>query len=385
VALSHAIMLAAMHWIGLASAYIPLALILPYIIVMTGLFPRKNLIALFAFLHAPSAILGTPNSFGTLGVFLGLLGRSGAGVPSDRTAAIIISIFYLLYFLPTFAAFAASQTKLALRRVRGIASLIIIATASVAFFMPLVYGTEKSAVYSYNAPKRLIVSHFHAPQQSPPTIIGFVPLDVIPFDGENTMKALDTDMEMNTRGIKKLDSIPVFGEKNLETDIGEPFRPYKKFLSAWSTFQVDEIPPLEVPHAEILDEREDGDGKFVNVTVKVRAKDSMQLSIRIPNDNSIVKWSLKAPLKADESSWVRHIGRGKGAEQIVFSVLVRRRGSGEQQVSDVQKGRDKVQIVVSSYRSQGAGGIESNLLRRLKFEPWVSPTIAFTTGSSFKL
>lgn len=363
-----AALLAAAHMGGLAAAYLPLLFLAPYVMVMATGAQRSNKVCLFIALNLPIAIFGSPNAHCTLSVLLSIMGRAG-GAPSDIIVAVLVSFIFAFIFMPLVPLLAS--VKYAPRLIRRVAISTAIIIVTIVFSLPIVRPFPYSAVYSPDAPKRSIVVHFNAPQQQPRAILALVALDAIPLDTNAALCVLQSSGDI----LKELAETPSYGA--LQSNVGEFVRPYSKFLAQWSTFEVDQVPELAVPTAELL-EISPARHNLLNVTVLIRAPGTMQLSLRVPVDNAVHDWSFNSPMNdLGGGAWVRHVGRGLGAEQLNISVLVRKDDDGK---------RLPFVFDVSSTRRLGVGGhYGSSLLTKLQFPEWATSVMVEVTGMSFTL
>eukprot|EP00171_Calliarthron_tuberculosum_P007040 IDg7040t1 len=202
----------------------------------------------------------------------------------------------------------------------------------------------------------------------PRALLGLVELDVIALDVNATVQ--------NLHGARALEKVPTFGTR--DSNLGEFVRPYARFLAEWKVFEMKEAPALPVPNALVLAEtRMDGN---VNVSIRVSAPRSMQISVRIPLQKQggvVTRWSMDVPLRdmgmAAGVGCVM-VGEGTGGEVLDFSVIVGANKDGS---------RPPVVFEVSSSKRLLAN--ESATFRALSFPDWMSPLYTESTGASFAL
>jgi Peptidase family M28 len=373
VSASYAVLLAGLTYSGVMTAFLPIALLSSCVLASAVPLPAHWVFARLLIVAVPVFALGAPTSYDSLCVLLSIFGRSGSA-PSDVLASVLVSFYTAVYgllpLLPMYAFYPAS-----LPRIRRYALVISCLVACLVALLPELTLPHRDAVYSKDAPKRIVVAHFHAPQQTPSNVLGIVPLDVISVDLNTTVRMLPfTDKDV-------LDHTPVWG--SLGSTIGEGTRPFDAFLGNWSIFAIDDPLDLAVPTASVVatEAVPEGAGQgLVNVSLLVSAPDSLHLSLRIPRaaGGGVARaWSFDAEmvdLGDGGGCWVRHVGRGAGAEELRFSVVV--------QVDGATGERPPIVFDVTSSRP---GMSRSSTLKALYFPQWAAPVYVQTTGASFSL
>lgn len=360
---------ALMAWNGFLTVYISMTVLFGCILAIVAPFPRSWVFVRFLLVATPCAVFGVPSALELLNVFLGVLGRAGTA-PSELIASIIVGACTSLYALgPVLPVYVFYPLSIA--RVRKWSIWIAILVATFVALLPELTLPHRDAVYSKDAPKRILVSHFYAPQQTPSNVLGLVPFDVIPVDVNTTVRMLPFNDK------DRLDHTPQWGM--LRSTLSEPVRPFQAFLGQWSIFEVSEPLELAVPTATIISEVGQGSDDRV-VTIRVEAPDTMQVTLRIMAANgggAVKSWSFGDSMNDmgdSQGAFVRHVGRGKGAEELEFAVVV--------EVDPVTKERPRVEFDVTSSRP---GKSRSDVLKLLYFPLWTAPIYAQTTGAGFSL
>jgi Peptidase family M28 len=364
----HSGILALMAYKGLLTSYVPMSMLLGCIFAIVAPLSPNFAFARFLLAVTPCAAIAAPAAYDALCVLLAVLGRAGTA-PSEIIASLLVCLSALVYallpLLPLYAFYPAS-----IRRVRKWAFWIAVMVATLVALLPELTLPHRNAVYSKDAPKRIIVSHFYAPEQEPSNVLGIVPLDSIPVDVNTTVRMLPFNDK------DALGYTPKWG--TLQSTLGENARPYEMFLAAWSVFKVEQPLDLAVPTATVMSEVDAGDGAK-KVTVRISAPDSMQISLRLKSEATggvVRSWSFDSEIidmGDGEGVWVRHVGRGSGAEELEFSVVIG--------VDDAGK-RPPFSLDVTSTRP---GKSRSAVLSVLYFPQWAAPVYLQTTGAGFTL
>jgi Peptidase family M28 len=370
VSIFYAVVMGTFTIVGSMISFIPMT-ILSTCLLAAIVVPGRFFFIGFVLIAIPSATLGAVTAYDLLCVFLPVMGRAGTA-PSEVIAstlvAYVVCTYWVFPLLPIFARFPAS-----LPRVRSYALSLSVLVACLVWILPELTLPHRDAVYSKDAPKRVAITHFHSPSQKPPTILGIVALDSIPVDINTTVRMLSiTDADA-------IGHTPMWGMLN--STLAETTRPFQKYFGDWTVFDMaNQDLDLAVPSATIVNEEFVAPDR-VNLTIAVSAPGSMQVTLRVPllqQQHGVVRaWSFDAPLVDlgdDRGCWVRHIGRGSGAERLEFSVLVERDGNTGM--------RPRVVFDVTSMR---LGKSRSKILPRLYFPQWVSPVLVQGTGESFSL
>lgn len=329
---------------GLMSGYLPLASFLGANVsamLWTKAPSKKRIFACHIISGMPSAALAASVWVSTLKVFLPLFGRMGSkAVPMDILAAVTICYNALVYFvvplLPVLICFPRALWRLrTLAFLAALASAIFVLTTRTEITIPNVPTRQ---IFSKDAPRRLAVIHFHAPQMEPPSVVAISAFDSLPLSQE---KIVQQFMSAGISANDRIPHIPAFGK--LDTNVLEPVRPFASLLGGGMTFRTTLGPKLEVPRAEVTNETPVGD--FVNVSIKITAPDTHALTVRIPVDGkhgAVRISSFQAPLQntADgKGMWIRHVG----SEEFRMSLLV----NGTMRVSSKQP---NILLAVSSSR-----------------------------------
>lgn len=163
--LVHSTFLAIAPFLSLSAVYFPLMELVPYLVTMVKLVPRSNLILLFTALLSNSVGLVVIFSYGMLCVFQDLLGRPG-NLPSDIVCAAAVASLTACYFVPAFAPIMVTHPE-QLHFLRRIALYGLGVSFLCAMLYPISVPSDRSAVCSNQHPKRAIIVHFYAPQQTP--------------------------------------------------------------------------------------------------------------------------------------------------------------------------------------------------------------------------
>jgi Peptidase family M28 len=355
---------------GLRIGYLPLSLLMPTLLISMGIIPRRPVFVSFMTMLLPCIVLGAATFHFTGSLLLSLMGRSGTA-PSEIFASLLIVVPFCQYFflplLPVLARFPAS-----LRSIRKFCIYVASFMTFLVWILPELTLPHRSAVYSRDAPKRIIAMHFHSPGMSPPNVLGIVGLDAVPVDINTTVRMFPfSDLDA-------LKDATVWGALN--STILESARAYQAFLAPPTVFKVDEALDLGVPTAMVVEEHMDETtDDRANVTILINAPDSHLMTLRVALETeggNISAWSFDAPIEDlgdGGGCWVRHVGRGLGVEQLEFSVLVKTKSL---------EMRPRISVDVTNARP---GKSRSEVLKKLYFPMWVSPLFIQATGASFVL
>lgn len=354
---------------GLLMSYLPAAILCGCVLGIVAPFPQSWVFVRFLINTIPGSVFMGPVAYELLCGYLAVLGRTGSA-PSDVIASILVGSAAVVTamgpLLPLYVFY-----PLTIARVRKWSVWIAILVATLVALLPELTLPHRDAVYSKDAPKRIVVAHFYAPQQSVSNVLGIAPVDVIPVDINTTVRMLPFS-ELDT-----LEHVPDWGL--LGSSITEAMRDLRPVLDKWSYFEVKEPLQLDVPTASVVSEKDDGSGDRV-VSILILAPDAMQISLRIMPVRSggvVKRWSFADSMnefRDGEGAYVRHIGGVKGAERLEFSVVV--------EVDPVTKERPRVEFDVTSSRP---GKSRSDVLKVLYFPQWTSPVYLQMTGGGFSL
>lgn len=358
-----------MLWKGMLMSYLPMAILCGCIVAIVAPFPQSWVFVRFLIVTIPGSVFMGPIAYDALCIYLAILGRTGSA-PSDFIASALVGSAAVVTALgPLLSLYTFYPLSVA--RVRKWSICIAVLVATLVALLPELTLPHRDAVYSKDAPKRIIVAHFYAPQQNPSNVLGVAPVDVIPVDINTTVRMLPfTDQDT-------LDQLPEWGL--LGSTITEPLRDLKPVLDVWSFFEVKEPLQLEVPTASVVSEEGDENGDRV-VSILVMAPDAMQISLRMKTAGKggvVKKWSFADSMTEfhdGDGAYVRHVGGVKGAEKLEFSVVV--------EVDPVTKERPRVEFDVTSTRP---GKSRSDVLKVLYFPQWAAPVYAQITGAGFSL
>lgn len=372
VSMIYAFIVLVFSYLGMMTAFLPATVLISCMLASSGAMSKCSLVTRTAIVSVASAVFGSVTSYDAFRIVLGLMGRIGTA-PAEIILSLILSLFLVLYLLLPLASIFASRPQ-GLARIRGIFLVIAVFMAWVVWILPELTLPHRSAVYSKDAPKRIVAVHFHSPNQSLPNVLGLVSLDLIPVDVNTTVRLLPfSDRD-------SLQDVPVWGVLN--STLVESFRLFEKFLGNWTVFAVDERVDLAVPKLTVVDEIDvnDENGSFVNVTLAINAPDSFQISTRfldVKHGGYIKSWSMNAEIVDmgdGEGCWLRHIGSGTSSENIQYTVMMEK---------DPDTGRrGPLDIDVTSMR---LGKSRSRYLQDLYFPLWTAPLYVQTTGISLTL
>lgn len=356
---------------GALVSYIPMIMVITCLAIVVLPIRSDWVFFRFLLLLVPASTVGFVTSWDGVGPLIGVLGRSGK-LQSDIVVSVVLSFYTAMYglvpILPLYAYY-----PLALPRIRKYFLIFAVLVATLVAMLEELTLPHRNEVYSKDAPKRILATHFHSPGQDPPDTLALVPLDVIPVDVNTTIRMFPfSDKDM-------LEKTPQWGE--LKSTSLEPVRPFMTFLSMPSIFKVEERVQLAVPTAEVLSEElNTQDPEQVSVLIAVSAPDSTQMSLRLPlkaHGGVVESWSLSdelVDLGDGGGPWVRHVGRSPGKERLEFSVTVKKNPETGQ--------RPPITFDVSCART---GTSQSETLRRLYFPQWTAPVFIQATGAGFSL
>lgn len=316
----------------------------------------------FVFVTCSSVMNGMTVS-SALSTILPLLSRARSEiVPHDTIAAVLVTYFAFVHvFVPCLPVLC--QFANVLRQLRMI--LFFLAVGTAAWMLAFTNFAETSAVqgvYSAEAPKRLFAIHFHAPHYDAKSTLFLGSTDPISFDKERmTSNIAVRSIPFDPSSV----DLPTWG--TLNSTAVEALRPYLRFVTEIALFETETPPDIPPPTVELTAEEEISDGW--NVTFLVQGKDTHQLTIRFPvgPDSSILAWSFEAHIKETEGGvWIRHVG----SESFEFWVVQRR--------VEGSKLRPKFRATVTSCRLGYSRSRE--IMKRLKFEAWESPSAVSSIG-----
>lgn len=359
---------ALMAWKGLLATYLPMTILCGCIVAIAAPFPPSWAFARVLIVTIPTSVFMGPVAYEVLCTYLAILGRTGS-LPSDVIASILVGLAVVVTamgpLLPLYAYY-----PLTVARVRKWSVWIALAVATFVALLPELTLPHRDAVYSKDAPKRIVAIHFYSPQQTPSNVLGIAPIDVIPVDLNTTVRMLPFNDQ---------DTLHVSEWGLLGSTITEAVRDLKPVLDVWSYFEIKEPLQLEVPTASVVSEKDDGNGDRV-ISILILAPDALQISLRMmsaSNGGVVKSWSFADSMtefRDGVGAYVRHVGGVKGAEKLEFFVVVG--------VDPVTKERPRIEFDVTCSRP---GKSRSEVLKVLYFPQWTAPVYAQMTGAGFSL
>lgn len=367
VSMFYAGIVVAFTFLGLMTAFLPATVLVACMLASSESMKKYSLVARTTIVLFTSAVFGSVASYDALRTVIGLSGRIGDGPAEIIVSAVIAFLFVLYFWLPLAPIYVCRP--FALPRLRFIYLLIAAFMSWVVWILPELTLPHRSAVYSKDAPKRVLAVHFHSPHQSPPDVLGLFALDLVPLDVNTTVRLLPfTDKDT-------LSELPVWG--NLNSTLLESSRLFQKFLGNRAVFAVNERVDLAVPEVQVLDEGDVSVGgeELVNVTVNIKAPDSFQISTRLRGQEQggpVRSWSLEADIVDmgdGQGCWMRHIGGGQSAHQLQITVTVEK---------DPATGRRRPLLM--DITSTRLGKSRSRILQDLYFPLWAAPVYMQSTG-----
>ncbi|GAB0488806.1 hypothetical protein MMPV_000016 [Pyropia vietnamensis] len=386
--------------------------------------PFGRLLACHALCLAPAAVLGVPITNVSVATFAGIMGRAGRAVPHpDAVLAIIVgqgmASSGLLPCLPFAGAHARAlpvvrRLAVAASAASAVALAVIVAVASRA--SPTFTSVDSSGLaYGPETPQRVMLVHW-SPPPGPPG--GPPPTPVLVLGGldANGLVLPPAALAAAVSPAALRSPLPPRAATwgRLASTPWEPYRPFLPFLSSQSMYEVASAPAFPAPvlsvspgvastysatggtpppdDATAATAAASGAQQVVNVSITITAPGAHMLSVRFGRARAgLVAWSLAADLSAalaaaaadpgrpatvepadaggGDDVYVRHVGRGDGAEVWRLWVALRPGAVVPLDVSAARLGR-----------SRSAG-----VLASLRLPTWVAAVYVVASGASAEL